>query len=198
VETKYGAPKKSNPRVPNIMTNERWEPITEYEGLYEVSDLGRVRRTADSSNRRFKKGYELSPMSVGKGYLSVTLHDDGRNQRCYVHRLVGFAFCSPPVSLDGVEINHRNGVKTDNRAENLEWVTRSENMRHSHQILGSPPPPIGIGEKNGRAKLTESDVLQIRAKYSNGQITQAELARFYKVTPAMIGYIVRRDYWTHI
>lgn len=177
---------------------EQWKPVRGFEAIYEVSDQGMIRRITNSPGNRYKAGHVLTPTRVGRGYSGVVLHGESNQSHLYIHRIVGVAFCSPPDNFMGLQINHKNGVKTDNRAENLEWVTQSENKIHAHRVLGSPPPPLGIGENNGRAKLSETSVLQIRDRYKTEGATQFQLAQEFGVTPAMIGHIVRRDSWAHI
>lgn len=96
--------------------DEVWKPVVGYEGLYEVSNLGSIRGV--------KRGKLLKP---GKGkYLFVVLCKDGIRHETSVHRIVATAFCPNPDNKP--EVNHINEIKTDNRAENLEWCTRVENL----------------------------------------------------------------------
>lgn len=118
---------------------EVWKDVVGYEGLYQVSDEGRVRSLSHTTTvvrngikiDVFHPGKIIRPQARQHGYLAVCLYGKGGNKRGFkqlsVHRMVAEAFlgCS-----GGLEVNHKNEVKTDNRAENLEWVTRSENMRH--------------------------------------------------------------------
>lgn len=111
---------------------EEWRDVAGYEGWYQVSDEGRVR----CLKRRLKNGgvfvYEepLIRMLRGtdKGYLQVTLFDGAKRKDFAVHRLVAQAFIPNPLNLP--EVNHRNEVKSDNRAENLEWCSRKYNMNY--------------------------------------------------------------------
>ena len=114
---------------------EVWKPIEGYEGLYEVSSLGNVR----SLDRRVKGkdgkiirhiGLTLKPSSC-RGYLHVILNKDGHFKACTVHRLVANAFI--PNADNKPQINHIDGDKANNRVDNLEWVTQSENIRHSYE-----------------------------------------------------------------
>ena len=90
---------------------------------------------------RKKEGRVLSPGMAGAGYQFVCLVVDGGRLQRYVHRLVAIAFLDDQKEY----VNHKNGIKTDNRVENLEWVTPTENMVHSVHVLGNPLPPA-----NGR------------------------------------------------
>lgn len=125
-------------------TCEIWKPITGYEGLYEVSDLGRVRglnRIVKKSNgyNYNSKGRILRPRNKPNGYLFVSLHKLCKPMNLFIHRIVAEAFIPNPEGKKTV--NHKNGIKTDNRVENLEWTTYSENHLHSfrelHRISGS-------------------------------------------------------------
>lgn len=103
---------------------ETWLPVTGFEGLYEVSDLGNV--------RSLLSGKVLRPVLHSAGYLQVSL----KRRWYYVHRLVAAAFVAGDNSL---QVNHRNGRRDDNRASNLEWVTCSENHKHSYRELSRKP-----------------------------------------------------------
>lgn len=107
--------------------NEQWRPVVGWDGIYEVSDLGRIRSLC----------YAQPKIVTGaaKRYVHIVLCRDGRREDCLVHRLVALAFLGAP-SIETMEVNHRNGNKLDNRLSNLEWVTRSENKIHAHHVLG--------------------------------------------------------------
>lgn len=113
---------------------ELWKPVTGYEGLYEVSNLGHVKRTQStvvSKNGVVKhiKSRLLKPLRFdGAGnYLGVTLSKNGIQSRKSIHRLVAFAFVENPNPSEFVEVNHKNENKHDNRACNLEWCSHSYN-----------------------------------------------------------------------
>jgi len=117
------------------MANAVWVMVPNYEGLYEVSDTGMVRgldRQVKGKNERSKtvKGRVLSLKSNGQGYLKVTLCKNGDCCDHYVHRLVLAAF--KPNTFQKCCGNHLNGVKHDNRIENLDWATPSENAQHAY------------------------------------------------------------------
>lgn len=112
---------------------ELWKPVKGYEGLYEVSTTGRIRsieRTvphSKSGTRRFPAS-EKMPTDV-HGYLYCYLYKNGKGRRFAVHRLVAEAFIPNPDKKP--EVNHLDGNKYNNCVENLEWVTRKENVRHA-------------------------------------------------------------------
>lgn len=113
------------------MSEEIWKSIPGYEGIYEVSNLGRVK------TKNYKRTGEEKILSPGKGsngYLTVALTKNGRSHTFSVHRLVARMFCP---SRDGASIvNHINGNKEDNKADNLEWCSAKENICHAMNILG--------------------------------------------------------------
>ena len=106
------------------LEQERWKPIFGYDGMYEVSDLGRVRS---------RKRGEWKVMSAKKnrgGYLIVNLYKDGKQKTVKIHRLVAQAFI-PNDNIFNTEINHRNECKSDNKVSNLEWCDRQYNNTYN-------------------------------------------------------------------
>ena len=109
-----------------IMT-ETWKAIADYEGIYEVSDLGRVKSLCYGRERILKLADDR------RGYFSVQLCKDGKRKTMLVHRLVAEAFIQNPNNLETV--NHKDEDKTNNVASNLEWMTRADNKRYSANKL---------------------------------------------------------------
>lgn len=116
---------------------ETWAPVVGYEGLYEVSDLGRVRsvdRSVLGSRRRAERrayGIEIKRHARKDGYLMVQLWKGGVHSLKLVHRLVAETFLDNPRGV--TDVNHRDGDKANNSAENLEWCSRSENVKHAYK-----------------------------------------------------------------
>ena len=102
---------------------ETWKAIAGYEGLYQVSNLGRVK------SLWYGKEKILKPGKNTWGYLLVSLCKDGHTKQTYVHRLVSEAFIPNPNNLETV--NHKDEVKTNNVASNLEWMSREDNVAYS-------------------------------------------------------------------
>ena len=118
--------------------DEVWKNITGFESRYEVSDLGRVRSLDRHSKHNtsktgfiLQKGQMLKPYISKKGYLKVDLGDGfGKRKSVSVHRLVAIAFIDNPMNYD--QVNHMDGVKTNNHIDNLEWCNNSENQLHAY------------------------------------------------------------------
>lgn len=112
------------------MLTEKWKEIQNYEGLYSISNLGNVKNS---------KGVILKPNITPKGYFRIQLYKNNKTKNYMVHRLVANAFI---IKKDGKnQINHKNGIKTDNTISNLEWVTNSENQKHAYE-LGLKKPKV--------------------------------------------------------
>ena len=208
------------------LQNEEWRDVVGYEGYYSISNLGRVRR--DKTNASTHSGRFLSLTINGKGYVTVKLHADPLPaKRKRVHKLVAEAFLG--VCPTGMEVNHKNpnGDKTNNRLDNLEYVTHIQNIRHAINTLNNfnssrargdkngsrkhlekvPrgdnhyarkfPHKVACGESCGQSKLTENDVRAIRI-LANQKITHTQIAKMYNVSPPTIKRIIIHRTWRHI
>lgn len=162
--------------------DETWREVLHSEGHYSVSSFGRVRsnsrtvvcrdgRELPISERMLKPGHNQHGYEV----VAIAIRKKGTFR---VHRLVAEAFIPNPNNLPVV--NHLNGIKTDNRVENLEWCTQPDNIRHSFATGLSKPAYRAKGKK-----LSESEVDEIRVLLSKGEAVKG-IACHYRVTPATI------------
>lgn len=169
---------------------EIWKQVDSVDGLYEVSSEGRLRQCSGMSRRT---GRVLKPQVRPNGYVQASVRFiDGSYKYPLMHRLVAEAFIGPIP--DSMQINHKNGDRSDNRVENLEIVTCSENNRHAYRVLGRERPE---GSKHPVSKLSEEDVMDIRWMYGLG-VRQFVLAKEYAIDPTTIRDIVHRRHWKHI
>lgn len=160
---------------------ENWADIPNWFGLYQISDLGRVR-----SLGRLKR--ILKPHKLKNGYLTVGLCRGLKRRTFYVHFLVLGSFSG--LKPKGLECCHNNGVRQDNKLRNLRYDTRSSNAldRWKH---GTMTPKRG--EDHYQAKLTKRAVDFIRKNYKN--YTQRRLAKIFKVSHSAIGAVIRKESW---
>jgi hypothetical protein len=175
------------------MVMERWKPVTGFD-WYEVSTMGRLRKARMPSGKPFN--YIISPHRKKSGYLDYWVWHKGVKTRFKAHTLIYTTFVGPVP--DGHCINHKNGLKDDNRLANLEVMTLSENMKHSFRVLGRKPPNNpSPGEKNGSAKLTPEKVREIRRLCASGQY-QYVVGRMFGVSQSAVQFIVNRRTWSHV
>jgi len=171
--------------------------IQGYEKLYGITKEGKVWVYPKIWRCRnnyiiFRKGKYLSPDKTKKGYLRVNLTKNNFLKWFSVHRLVAEAFIENPLNLP--QVNHKNGIKNDNRVENLEWITQSENTIHSFKTGLQK----GLkGEKHPRSKFTNIKINSIRKLYKSGKYSQRELAKCFNTSQAEIWYIINKG-WSHI
>jgi hypothetical protein len=174
---------------------ERWLPVVDYEGIYEVSDQGNVRslnrHRTDSLGRSFKmKGKMMKQSDNGKGYRILGLSVGSKVTYCYVHRLVARAFIGMPP--EGCDVCHNNGDKADNRLANLRYDSRSNN--HLDKVQHGT---MRQGSKHHWSRLNEGQVVEIQDLLMAG-VSQAEIARRYGVTPIVIFSINHGRTWKHV
>lgn len=177
---------------------EEWRDVVGYEGLYEVSSLGRVRNVGDP---RYI-GLIMATIKSKAGYLRVGL-SNGRKRRMFTsHRLVALAFVPNPEKKP--QINHKDGNKMNNHPSNLEWCTAKEDRIHAvkHGLAATglrhgantKPESRRTGVKNGRAKLSETDVVNIRAMIAAG-LGNKQIAEQFSVCQATVWWIKKGHHW---
>ena len=166
---------------------EIWKDIAGFEGLYQVSNLGNVKRLI--SERVFEE--RLIGRSLDRyGYVKRVLSKGGKNHCFTEHRLVAMSFIENPNNK--ATVNHKNGIKTDNTVENLEWLTNAENTRHA--INSGLIDKKGI--KHHKCKLTEEQVLEIR-KIGFSE-TRMSLSKKYGISRTNVLGIIRGKFWKHL
>jgi len=180
---------------------ETWKAISGFEGFYEVSDMGRVRSLDRAiptpGGSRFGKGQLIVAHLAGRGYLYVFLKRDGKQYSRSVHRLVAFAFKCPGT---GPEVNHRDLDKTNNRASNLEWVTRKENMAHAkaagrYELQHVGGKTLARNNPRRRRKLTPAQVDEVKKLAADGVMRQCDIGRMFGIGQAMVSSIHRNEAW---
>lgn len=182
---------------------EEWRPIKDFPD-YAVSNLGRVRRIRPDARNHAPR--VLKPWVGNHGYEAVSLTRDGKLYRRLIHRMVCAAFHGDPPSPMH-QVAHCDGTRQNNRADNLRWATRAENMAdcliHGTRATGkkhgrtTKPDKTPRGEQHGHAKLTAEDVAAIRAASRAPGIGRA-LADRYGVCPATISLIRSGATWKHV
>lgn len=150
------------PAVPVAVGQEpvAWIAVVGFEGVYEVSNQGAVRRKDTGSSLKLKA-------KAGSGYVKCTLHSSGQRVQTYLHRVVCEAFNGP---ANGREVNHIDGDKENNKAENLEWVSRSENVNHSYYTLGNQIGAVVGTNDHGESVEYRSVEEAVRAGFDSAHI----------------------------
>jgi hypothetical protein len=168
-------------------SEEVWKDVKGYEGIYQVSNFGNVKSLGNEFTRK-ERFLKLSPQS--KGYLTVVLQKNATRKMILVHRIVAEYFLSNPLNKS--QINHINGDKTDNKVENLEWVSHRENLDHAIKNNLTLK-----GEKNRNSKLKDVDIIKIHSLLQKGTTTK-ELSESYNVSYSTIDGIRTNRYWKHL
>lgn len=151
---------------------------------YKISNKGNVK------NVKFKKHRILIPQLDRYGYRVVHLRENG-NKLIKIHRLVAISFVTGYVS--GLTVNHKDGNKYNNCPSNLEWISASDNTKHSHR---TGLARYAYGEKAGSCKLTIDDVRLI--KLLNGSMPQHLLGRIFGIKQTEISRIIRGERWAYL
>lgn len=178
---------------------EKWKPIEGYEGLYEVSDFGRIRSLQRTTTVKGKEGKLYARTHKAKilaqtfdgrnYYLQVSLSKNGKNKKLLVHRLVAKAFIENPLFLP--EVNHIDEDKTNNFAENLEWCTHKYNNNYGSKRTSS------CGEKNSQNKFSEELIKQVRLEFVAGDPEKGltALSKKYGISRPHLCAILRGNRW---
>ncbi len=152
-----------------------------FEGQLKINEVGEVwAYPVQTKWKRGKYGKFLQPRIESMGYWSISYRKAIR-----VHRLLALTFIPNPLNLP--EVNHKNGIKTDNRLENLEWCTHRKNIQHAAST--------GL---LGQGKLNAAKVKEIRGLYASGRFSMRGLGKKYGVDGGRITRIVNNKIWTEV
>ena len=165
---------------------EIWKDITGYNGIYQISNFGRLRRIWKKSHRNPEGKLIILKSVISKGYKFAHLCKNGKAKKITIHRLVAIEFIENP--LNKPQVNHIDGNKANNHIDNLEWCTASENSKHAWDT--------GLakrGEEHGSSKLTQKQVNEIREL--KGLKTQKQIAKMFNVSSPHISRIHTGKSW---
>ena len=175
---------------------EIWIDVVNFEENYQVSNMGRFRSKDTIINRTYGKSYVkigriLKPTYYSNGYNQLMLYKDKKRYTFIAHRVIASHFI--PNIDDKKEVNHINNVKDDNRVENLEWCSPSENIQKA--LIHNPNFGKNRGKENNR--LTEIDVIQIK-KMINDNLKNNEILSKYKISASSFFNIKSNKTWSHL
>lgn len=168
---------------------ETFVPVKDYEGFYEVSNLGRVRSLYRVDCRGQKRKSQIIKQVRILGYHKVSLSKDRIEKQHFVHRLVAIAFI--PNTHNKPQVNHIDGNKSNNKLSNLEWCSSLENINHA---INTSLRESGIGTSNPSSKLSDGEVLEIYKSIE----PISKIASNFKVHRCTIYRIKSGKKWNHI
>lgn len=179
-----------------FMKKEIWKEVKGYNGIYFVSNLGKVKSIDHYLEGRLGSGKQtgriLKHQKCYKGYLRVSLCKNKIKFTTGVHRLVAIAFI--PNTKNKPQVNHINGIKTDNRVDNLEWCTNAENQIHA--VKNNLTNPNNC-EKHHNSKLTNEQVRTARRMHELGWSNKL-LSKHYNITATAMSNILRRKTYINL
>lgn len=168
---------------------EIWKDVIDFEGTYQVSNFGRVKRIIDSrGNSRETIMYRFIDV-IGYPKVLLTTKETGKRKAYTVHRLLAKAFILNPENKP--QINHKDSNRANCHIDNLEWVTNSENQLHAFK---AGTQVVLKGQDNGAAKLTEEQAIEI----FNSPASKYSLAKKYSITRRIVRLIKEKKRWKHI
>jgi len=177
-------------RTQDTILGEIWKTIPGFNGMYDVSNLGRVRSYANARWGRREVPLLMTQTPTLYGYRTVRLRsENGKSRNFFVHRLVLEAFVGP--CPEGMECCHGPGGPADNRLENVTWGTKFKNHGEDRVRDGTS----NRGEAHGMSTLTKEDVLEIRRLLTEGVLSQPEIAKLKNVSPHTISRIKTGKRW---
>jgi hypothetical protein len=175
---------------------EIWKDIEKFNGEYQVSNIGRIRSKEAiiirSNGRLHTRVSKVLKPSLDKGYLKGSVCVDKKMIPYKIHRLVAECFLENPKKYN--EVNHINGIKHDNRVENLEWCTRSQNIIHA---LKNGLLPVTRGSQRTQAKMNEETVLNIYELRKKG-CQRKDILKELGITVHMYKGVISNKSWKHV
>lgn len=176
---------------------EIWKEVPDYEGVYSVSNIGNVKSVDHYCEGRKGSGKQtgriLKSQKSHKGYLRVSLSRNKVKFTTGVHRLVAQSFIPNPENKP--QVNHINGIKTDNRVENLEWATNKENQKHA---IENKLTTYNTCERHHASKLTNEQVVIARMSFAMGVFTNKELSEKYRISQTAMSNILRKKTYINV
>lgn len=172
------------------MENEYWKSVYGYEGIYSVSNLGRIRR--DKSCQGTRSGKIIKSRELPSGYHQVFLSLNSKVKTIFVHKIVARTFIG--VKPINKEINHKDTIKSNNHSRNLEYVTSLENKNHAlrNGLINN------IGEGHYRALLNNDIVTRIRNDYIPHKFKAKDLSIKYGIKLRTVRSIIHKENWNHV
>lgn len=186
------------------MAKEKWKDIEEYEGIYQVSNRGRIRSFYNGRHGVGNSSKILNPSLGTHDRYRISLSKNGTKKDMSVARLVAKSFIPNPDNKP--QVNHIDGDPLNNHVDNLEWCTQSENMKHAYEnglVEFSEDFKNHInkdksGEKNGMSVLSKAEVIEIKSLLEDGELYHRQIAEKYGVSQALISMINNGQRWSHI
>lgn len=183
------------PNKEGVIIREEWTQMEGFEGVFDMSNLGRIKSLERLSpyKHSFRKVKEkILTASVNRyNYYKYTLCYNKKYTNVLLHRMIAIHFIENPENKP--EVNHIDGVTTNNDLWNLEWNTPKENIANAFK-LGAMY--CRKGTRNNGSKMTEAQVLEIREL--KGKMTYPEISKIYGIDVSTIGNIINRKSWNHI
>lgn len=181
----------------NNLIDEIWKKIKGFP-KYQISNFGRVKSFKQKRNGRILK----QQINIVNGYLQIRLSRNNRVETKFVHRLLLKLFTNS--NYTDLEINHINGIKSDNRLENLEWINHFKNMKHFWKSDLSNKTRLKMsetqhkfkGNKSPNHKLNQNDIIRIRDYLKEELLTQKEIAKRFNISQQMISKINNNKNWS--
>lgn len=179
------------------MTEEIWKDVVNYEGVYQISNIGNLKSLDRKLGGTRYKGKEKRKHLSGRGYLYSKLSIGGVQKSLFIHKLVAEAFLENTENKP--HVNHIDGNKINNKVENLEWCTHAENMRHAMRTgLNDGHSKFKEGNTNSNSKVTSEQVIEIRRLKTETKLSNYVIGNMFNIYESAVRKIATRQNWKHI